>query len=1028
MKSLISRLSTVLLAVVFVFSTSTAFAQNKVSGTVVDESGLAVIGAGVVQQGTSNGVATDLDGNFTINVPDGALLEISFLNYVTKVAPAANGMLVVLVEDTESLEEVVVVGYGVQRKSDLTGAISSVKDDDFQSRTITSPENALQGKTAGVYLYSNSARPGAAPTVRIRGISSNGDSDPLYVVDGQITNSISNIDPNDIESMEVLKDGASAAIYGARAGNGVILITTKKGSGGGHISYELQLTSSSLGHLPDVMDAKDYINYYIEDGRFTQSFIDEKWDGKTDTDWVAELFEPSFTQRHSIKFDGSNNKGAFYASLSYLNDNGMFIGDEDTHERLTGMLNASYNIKPWLEITSNNQLYTNKIREVSERASASNAESENAFMSAMQFDPLTPVMYSESNLPAFMRKYIEEGKNLLGDGNGNYFAISQVNDCENINPLILRDSTHKESESMSFSGTTALNFKPFKGFTFTSRVSYRFRQNSTYGYTNDYYCNTYKHQSYMTLSASISVPKYYQVENFANYTTKIGGHNITAMAGMSYSQEKSFNISGSTSGNETAGVVDFGVNADNPLYYYFAYATPSATKSISGGEAIYTRNLSYYGRVGWNFKNRYMAQVSLRADAADTSVLPVENRWGYFPAASFGWTLSEEPFMEGIKQYIPYVKIRASWGQNGSTANLRSYGYASVIKKNGIYPQGNQAVYYTVNKPSATGNSGLKWETSEQFNVGIDTRFLNNRLTITADWFLKRTKDLLVSGITPSTIIGVSASPLNAGNVDNSGFELELGWQDTIGDFRYGIRGNMATLKNMVTYLHPALENGINGVSYRFSSVTKFEKGYPAWHYYGYKYLGVDPSTGEPMFEDTNNDGMHTASDKTDLGSGIPKMNYGITLTAGWKNLDLIVFGSGVAGYDVFCALNRVDYAVNKLTVFTNDRWTPSNTQATNPRAGCSAQTDWMQSDASIFKADYFKIKQIQLGYRIPKKIAQAVKLEGARLYLSLEDYFTFTKYPGLDPEINGIGNALGVDMSSYPISKKSVLGLSITF
>lgn len=1024
MKCLVFRFRQAVLAACLILVPTFALAQNPITGTVVDESGLAVIGAGVIQKGTTNGVATDIDGRFTINVPEGTQLEISSINYITKTVAAKDGMQVVLAEDTQSLNELVVVGYGVQKKSDLTGAISSVKDSDFKSRTITSPEMALQGKTAGVQLFSSSARPGASPSVRIRGIASNGTSDPLYVVDGQITNNISNIDPNDIQSMEVLKDGASASIYGARAGNGVVLITTKKGSGDGHVSYEMQLTSQYLGKIPDVMDAKEYIQYYIEDGRFTKDFIDQRWDGKTDTDWVKEIFETSFIQRHSVKFDASNEKGSIYASATYMNNDGMFVGNDDTFERITGMLNASWNIKPWLELTSNNQFNKFKVKEISERASASNAESENAFLSAIQLDPLTPVKYSPDNLPAFMQAYISGGKNLLRDKNGNYYAISQVNDCENINPLILRDSRHQEASGTSLSGTTALNFKPFAGFTFTSRLSYRFLQNSTYGYTNDYYANSYKHQEYMTISSSTSTPSYYQWENFANYLKTIGKHTITAMAGMSYSQDKRFSVGAQTAGSES----DFGVIKDDPRYYYFQFATPSANKTVSGGETIYARNLSYYGRLGWNYKNRYMVQASLRADAADSSVLPSDNRWGYFPAASVGWTLSEEPFFSGLKNYLPYMKLRASWGQNGSTANLMAYGYASVIGSSGVYPVGNSTTYIPVNKPSATGNNDLKWETSEQLNIGVDMRLLNDRLTITADWFQKKTKDLLVSGFTPSTIIGVTASPLNAGDVKNSGFEFEALWQDQIGDFSYSVRGNLATLKNEVTYLHPSLENGIDGVSYRFSPITKFEKGYPAWHFYGYKFKGVDPSNGEAMFEDVNKDGVVSAADKTDLGSGIPKLTYGITLTASWKNLDFIVFGSGAAGYDLFCALNRVDYAVNKLTIFTKDRWTATNTKARNPRAGASSQTDWMQSSASVFSGDYFKIKQLQLGYKLPKSLTDIVKISNARVYVSLEDFFTFTNYPGFDPEVAGTGNALGVDMSSYPNSKKAVFGLSLTF
>ena len=1004
-----------------------AFAQTRpVTITVFDETG-PLPGASVMVKGTTTGTVTDINGNAILDLDEGDVLEVSFIGYnpVEAVVGESDRLQVVLKTDTTLLDETVVIGYGVQKKSDLTGAISSVKSEDFQSRSITSPELALQGKTAGVQLFSSSARPGATPSVRIRGISSNGSSDPLYVVDGQITDNISNIDPNDIESMEVLKDGASAAIYGARAGNGVILITTRKGNGEGHISYDMQLTSQSLGKIPEVMNAQEYIQYYLEDGRFTQDFIDSNYDGVTDTDWVNEVFENSFTQRHSIKFDASNEKGSIYASLSYLNNDGMFAGDSDTFERLTAMLNASWKIKPWLEIFSNNQFNTTAIQELPE-----NSESNNVFLSTLQLDPLTPVKYAADNLPAFMQDILNDPSKgpLLGDGNGNYWGISAVNQCENINPFIVRDSRHTEVSSVSLSGTTGLNLTPLKGLTVTGRLSYRYRTSSTYGYTKAYYANSYSHQDYMTLSGGLSAPSYYQVEAFANYMKDFGDHHLTAMAGMSYSQDKSFSISGGYSGSSGENGVDFGVIQDNPLYYFFQFATATASRTLEGAETIYTRNNSYYGRLSYSYKNRYMLQVSLRADAADSSVLPVDNQWGYFPAVSLGWTISEEPFMQSVKDVIPFWKLRMSWGQNGSTATLGDYLYASVIGNSGMYPQGNSTNYIPAYKPTSTGNDHLKWETSEQFNVGTDIRLFDDRLTFTADWFLKRTKDLIISGFTPSTVVGVTASPVNAGNVENSGFEFELGRQDSVGDFHYSVRANAATLHNEVTYLYEALSNGISGVSYRFSPITRFEKGYPAWHYYGYKFTGVNPENGEAMFEDINKDGQVTEADKTDIGSGIPKVNYGLTFTASYKNFDFIIFGSGAAGHQLFCALNRVDYAVNKLTVFTDDRWTPDHTVATNPKAGASSQTDWMQSSASVFDGSYFKIKQIQLGYSFPKNLLKKVLLSNARIYVSLEDFFTFTKYPGFDPEVVGTGNALGVDMSSYPNSKKIVFGLNITF
>lgn len=1000
----------------------TVFSQDlNVKGKVVDSSGLPLIGAGVIQVGTTNGVITDMDGNFSISVPEGSTLEFSYVSYITQQLPASAEMNVVLQEDTQMLDETVVIGYGIQKKSDLTGAISSVKGEDFSSRSITSPELALQGKTAGVQLFSSSAAPGASPTVRIRGISSNGSSDPLYVVDGQITDNISNIDPNDIESMEVLKDGASAAIYGARAGNGVILVTTKKGNGKGHISYDMQLTSQSLGKIPQVMNAAEYIQYYLEDGRFTQEYIDQNYDGVTDTDWIGSAFENSISQRHSIKFDASSDNASIYASLSYLNNNGMFVGDSDTFKRITAMLNTSWKITPWLEIYSNNQFNNTRIEELS-----GGGESNNTFLATLQLDPLTPVKYSADDLPQFMQDILNDPTKapMLGDGQGNYWGISAVNQCENINPFILRDSRHTDVSSISLSGTSGLNLTPIKGLTITGRLSYRFRTSQTYGYTKAYYANSYMHQDYMTLNGGIQAPSYFQVEAFANYMKSFGEHDFTAMIGTSYSQNKEFYVSGEYSGSTG----DLGVIQDNPLYYFFRFATATASRTLDGAEAIYTRNNSYYGRLSYSFKNRYMLQVSLRADAADSSILPSNNKWGYFPAVSLGWTISDEPFMDGIKDVLPYWKLRMSWGQNGSTATLGDYLYASVIGTSGIYPIGNSTNYLTAYKPTSTGNNDLKWETSEQFNVGTDLRLLDDRFTFTMDWFLKKTKDLLISSYTPSTVVGVTASPINAGDVENRGFEFEIGWQDSVGDFHYGINANAATLHNEVTYLYEALSNGISGVSYRFSPITRFEKGYPAWHYYGYQFTGIDPTNGEAMFADVNNDGEVTEADKTDIGSGIPKITYGLTFTAAWKNFDFAIFGSGAAGHQIFCALNRVDYAVNKLTVFTNDRWTPEHTNATNPKAGASSQTDWMQSSASVFDGSYFKIKQIQLGYSIPKNILEKVMLSNARVYVSLEDFFTFTKYPGFDPEIAGTGNALGVDFGSYPTAKKVVFGLNITF
>jgi hypothetical protein len=405
-------------------------------------------------------------------------------------------------------------------------------------------------------------------------------------------------------------------------------------------------------------------------------------------------------------------------------------------------------------------------------------------------------------------------------------------------------------------------------------------------------------------------------------------------------------------------------------------------------------------------------------------------RWGYFPSVSASWTLSEEEFFQPLKHSVNYVKLRASWGQNGSLAGLGGYRYANVIASTGSYPISNTTPIYLLGyAPSSSGNDELKWETSEQLDFGIDMRFLRDRLTFSMDWFNKKTKDLIVTGITPSTVVGVTASPVNAGNVLNTGFEFELKWRDQFGDFNYSIGGNLSTLKNEVTYIHETLSDGIDGVGVRnYGTITRFEKGYPAWHFYGYHFTGIDPNTGDAMFEDLDGSGDVTQADKMDLGSGIPKVNFGLTLTAAWKGLDAVVFLTGAAGSKIYNCLTVVDYPSNRLSFLTEDRWTPTHTNGTMPAANASNWQQFLTSDGVVFDGSYAKIKQIQLGYTLPQQFTRKFFVDNFRIYGSLDDWFTFSKYPGFDPEITGVGSGLGVDKGSYPTAKKLVFGVNITF
>ena len=1021
-KSLFQRLTLACLAILASWTLS-AQSQVTLSGTVIDDFGEPLMGVGVIQQGTTNGVATDLDGKFSITVPAGTVVEFSYIGFKpqTYVADKTMTINVQLLPDTEMLEETVVVGYGVQKKSDVTGAISQVKQEDIMNRTITSPESALQGKTAGVQVFSASARPGASPTVQVRGISSNGSSNPLYVVDGRRTSSIAGIDPNDIESMEVLKDGASAAIYGAEAGNGVIMITTRKGQGDGKISYSYQLTSQSLNHMPKVMNSEQYMQYFIENGRYSLEDFYGNWDFKTNTDWLAYSYENSLMHHHNLSFSAGVEKGNLYISASYLNNNGMFAGDADVYRRITSMVNGSWKFKPWLEVQTNNQVEYYTARSVSE-----GSDYGSAVLAALQLDPLTPTTYTPDNLPDFMRDYLAQGRTLMQDENGNYYGISFFNPSENVNPRIMRDRDYSTSQGFNINGSTAVNFTPWKYLTITSRVGYRFSASDSYGYSLDYYVNQNAYQNYIGLSGSSNNSIYYQWENFANWNQNFGRHNVNLMVGTSYSNSRSYNVSGSYRGSDD----DLGVTQKNPLFYYFAYHSANAVPSVSGAEPSISRKLSYFARAGWNYMGKYNVQASFRADAADLSILPKPMRWGYFPSVSASWTLSEEDFFVGAKRAINYMKLRGSWGQNGSLAGLYGYRYANVIASTGEYPISSVSpIYLTGYAPSSSGNDELKWETSEQLYFGIDTRFLRDRLTFSVDWFRKMTKDLIVTGITPSTVVGVTASPVNAGNVLNTGFEFELKWRDQIGEFNYSIGGNLSTLKNRVTYIHETLSDGIDGVGVRnYGTITRFEKGYPAWHFYGYHFIGIDPATGDAMFEDLDGSGDVTQADKMDLGSGIPKVNFGVTLTAAWKGIDAVVFLTGAAGSKIYNCLTVVDYPSNRLSFLTEDRWTPTHTNGTTPAANASNWQQYLTSDGVVFDGTYAKIKQIQVGYTLPQNFTRKFFVDHLRIYGSLDDFFTFSKYPGFDPEITGTGSGLGVDKGSYPTAKKVVFGVNITF
>ncbi len=1024
--------------ILMVFSTLcgglSASAQTQaISGKVIDTGGQPVIGAAVMVPGTTNGATTDLDGNFTLRVAAGTSLEVSCIGYTTRRATAADGMTVTLEDDTEMLEETVVIGYGVQKKSDLTGSVASVREAELQNRSTSDAAAALQGKAAGVQIFNDSGAPGEGSSIRVRGISSNGSSGlgPLLIVDGLKVDKIDYLDPSMIESMEVLKDAASAAIYGAQAGNGVILITTKNGgnnkSKDGNIFYNYKITLSQLGHHAQVMNAKQYIDWQQQLGNLGS--IDDLiatgvWDGKTDTNWADVLYGTGVTHNHTFGAQGGNDRGSYFLSLNYVDEDGMARGNTDTYKRFTAQINADYKIKSWFQVGTNTSIERRKQQKIGEHSEY--AGSSAGLLGTLVIDPLTPVYYTYDELTKDMKKYVDNGERKVygpADNPDLYYAVSKILEGDGINPLIYRDRNQKKEEGWQIRGTVYANLTPIKGLVITSRLGYRIKQKYESNFEEPYHANAKAYSKKYTISASSSQDYYYQWENFANYNVTIAQkHSIGAMAGMSYTYSDSRGVGASLDGSDPLKGY-----AEN--FRYLSQDNGSGTKGISGGSPSQSAQISYFGRLIYSYDNRYSIQGNFRADAFDSSKLSLKNRWGYFPSVSAGWTISNERFIKDNvgKDILSLLKIRGSWGVNGNIAVLSGYPWSSAISYNSASYQFTDADTASLgSKPSGLANPDLTWETSVQTDLGLDLRMFNNRLTFGLDWYNKDTRDLLVS-VSPVAEVGISRHTVNAGSVNNTGWEFELGWQDSIGDFHYSINGNLSTLKNKVTYLEPSVghQKGSDFGNMKFS--TWFETGYPVWFFRGYQYAGVNAENGKPDYYAA--DGSLTQApvdaDMGYMGSALPPVSFGLTLHMDWKGLDFTVFGTGAAGHQLMPCVYRVDHSqINSLVYFYEE------CGKSLPKIENILTKEFWSSSAVVFRGDFFKIKQIQLGYTLPQKWTKKIMISNLRVYASMDDWFVITKYPGFDPETASTSSSsgMGLDKGSYPNSRKLMFGINVSF
>ncbi|WP_299888762.1 TonB-dependent receptor [uncultured Lacinutrix sp.] len=1007
---------------VFVLSIS-AYAQS-ISGAVSDVNG-PLPGANVVVKGTTNGTTTDFDGNYILNeVDSNAILVVTYLGYLTQEISVAgqSSVNILLEEDASQLEEVVVVGYGTKKKALVTGAISSVKSKDIQTQSNQRVEQILQGRVSGVTITSSSGSPGATAQIRIRGTGSNGNTGPLFIVDGMKVGGIENIAPSDIANIEVLKDAASTAIYGTEGANGIILITTKQGKRGEtKISYNTQVGTQSVKTKMELMNADQFVQYMQEAGQT------DIVNNGVNTNWIDETFDNAFFQRHDLSISGGSEKTTFLFSTSLLDQDGIVGRDNSSFKRYSFRSNLKTQAKDWLEVGVN-AAYTNIVG----RGIPQNSDTRGVIQNALIIDPLTPVTYANSSdVPQTVLDNANDfNVPLLTNNNGQVYGYPTYSDGEVLNPVAYanRIANSKNNDGKLLMSAYA-KVRLMEGLTFTSRFGLErgnfFNKNET---NVLYYVTSEAQNTQYGISENITRSTKWLWENFANYEKSFNEHNFGVLLGYSAEETKVPFYSLSASLPNTAVFTD-------PYFSNYTSFNPI-------GGSLFRDNLtSGFGRLSYNYAGKYLFEGSGRYDQSDK--FPENNRGAFFGAASVGWIVSKEDFWSDDSK-INFLKVRGSWGQNGSKANLA--GNADVVDLQGVSPgyqglpleyEGDLGILF-----GAIPNKNLVWETSEQLDFGIETRSFDNRLDFNLGYYIKDTKDLAINNgllITPPSAGGVIPE-FNGGSIRNKGLEVELGWNDrTDSGFSYGINLNLSTLDNEVTEITRAdgssIQDGfIQGANapQNQDGVTRFELGEPVWYFYGYQTAGVDSATGELIRVDQNGDGQINNEDKTKIGSPHPDLLYGGNITMGYKNFDFSLLFQGTSGNDIMATYHQpTRQRTNKPLHFFEDRWTQPGDNATFPSAESVAGdlNKLYETDLVVEDGSYMRIKQIQLGYSLPQNFLKSIFLKNLRLYVSLDDYFTFTKYKGLDPEIGNFSpNSIGLDRGYYPIPAKAVFGLSVDF
>ena len=1027
-----SKMVTFCLSFLFTLVFTAGFAQQKtVKGKVTAaDDGMGLPGVSVIEKGTTNSASTDLDGNYQIAVSANATLVFSYVGFAPQEVAVNNqsAVTVSLKSSASELDEVVVVGYGTQKRKVSSAATTVVSGKDLQQTNSIDATSALQGQSSGVNITSTSGQPGAGMVVNIRGAGTTGNSTPLYVVDGVIVdNGIGYLDPSMIERMDVLKDAAAASIYGARAANGVILVTTKRGAEGKmNVSLNSYTGFQDVYKKLDLLNAKEYATIMNEarvNSGMTPLYTQQQINNMKNHDWQQDLFKDgAMKQNHSLGISGGDSKVTYNTGLSYYGQEGLVGGKtgQSQYDRISFTMNSTYKIRDSWRFGENFTYSNVKSSGIADQGIYSN--SIRGFLN-------TPPNYATYN----------------PDGS---FGSSDIS-ADITNPVgLLYYNNFNETKTNRYVGNIFTEVDILKGLTF--RTSFGIdANNSTYrSFTPVYQLSSVSYNTINTVTQSNTNNFSWTWDNTLQYKVSLGKHNFDILAGTS-ARERIFEYTSGTGKN---------LIFDDFKHAYLSNATDKTQNTVIGRKTPYNI-ASLFARLLYDYDNKYIVTATIRRDGS--SEFGPNNKYAVFPAFSGAWNVDEEGFFSENPKVLNKLKIRGSWGQNGNDQFPRTFAYMSTISsydKNYHFGTGPNEVPLQIGaSPDYLSNPNLKWETSEQANVGIDATLFND-FTFTADYYNKKTKDWLVQSISPE-YAGALAPYINGGDVTNKGFEIALGYSKSIGDdWRVSVNANFSHNKNEVTRIANAngIINGDSNLLFQgLDEMNRVQEGQPIGYFYGLQTAGIfqnqaevdaynkdgnliQPSAqpGDVRFVDRNNDGKITADDKTNVGDPNPHYYYGFNFQLNYKAFDLSVYTYGAGGNQIAYGVHDYSRPFYNYTTEVLNRWTGEGTSNSVPRAtyGTTDNGNYTKfSDLYIKDGDFFRIKTVTLGCDLTKLSSSIGEhFSQLRLYVSANNLFTFTKYPGMDPEV-GFGNtnqtwARGIDVGFYPNPRTYMIGLSANF